>query len=674
MTARGRTTRGAAAAVAVAAVALLATGCLGSASRDEAGAAAGRQGPATYSDAAGDSGRFPDLRRIDVSSTPDGRITFRVTLARLAAGARTAVDLWLDADADPTTGNTSFQGADGADYIFSAWLGPNLDCGEFWQQIPDGPGCIGQFAGTSWQPATARTARVVLFPNGVEFSINRSDLGDTNELNFFVYRGAPPPASPDRAPGVGAFSYSFELGGPRPEAAARDAGPNKAGGGAGERQRVLTLAAHDYSDPFAEHYVAAVKRLSGGSVTIRVKEGWRYYELDYERPTISDVRHGDVDLAVVGARAWDRAGVTSFRGAVAPFLVDSFALQRLLLESSLVEPMLGGVERLGLVGLALLPGGLRRPLGVARPLLAPDDFRGTTIGIRPAGVAQATFRALGGSAKAFPPMPTGLSGLDGAESDVPTIMNNRYDTRARFLTANVVLWPRLTTVVIDREAFDSLTADQQEALREAGREVLAPLLARLQADERTSLRALCQAGRTSLVTASAADRSALRKAVQPVYDRLDRDPLTRDVVAEIEKLRARVTRAQAVLHCAPIGVDRGPPELTKRWHVDLTAAELVAAGAQRDEAESFRGRVTVELARRQWLVRIGRTGAVYRGTYTVDDGTLALTLDECDVPGCTAGQIVYAGWSVYRDKLTLSRIPGRFVWPALVAEPWTVER
>ena len=399
-----------------------------------------------------------------------------------------------------------------------------------------GNGCLARFGPGTWLAATARTGRVSRTPNGYVFSINRSDLEDTDELNFYAIYGVPNGIT-ERAPGTGTFNYSLGLGGPRTEASSPTVEQaDKSGGRAEGTPVVLTLANHNYQgDSVPDEFAAAVERLSGGSIDIKVRYGFRYYDID-ERGTIADVRSGAVDAAVVGARAWDTVGVTSFQALVAPFLVDSYALERRVLESELVDRMLEGVEPLGLVGLAILPGEMRRPLGTSRALLRPKDYEDALIGIRPSSLSRATFEALGGRAKGFPSHQGGLAGFDGAESGVETIQGNAYDQGARGLTANVVLWPRATTIVMNQKVFDALTDDQQDALRRAGVETVEPLLVTLQRAEQSALDAICKGSRLPLLSASPADRAALRRAVEPVYDRIERDPLTQDLISEIEDL------------------------------------------------------------------------------------------------------------------------------------------
>jgi TRAP-type C4-dicarboxylate transport system substrate-binding protein len=628
---------------------------------------------ARYEDPVGDGGQLPDIRGVEVSSAPTGVLTFRVHLDRFTARTKTIVDLWFDTDADPETGNTTFEGADGAEYSISVFLGRSIPDGPYCGLLSRKDGCFSKWSPESWLAAAAPSARAARTADGFKLAINRRDLGDTDELNFFAVRGAESPGYPDRAPGRGTYNYSIALGGPRPPAP-QQAGrrPDKAGGSERQRPVVLTLGTHDYleTDPVAAAFVAAAKRRSEDSLKLDVREGWRYYDRDYERATISDVVRRDLDIALVGARAWDVVGVTSFRALLAPFLIDSFALQERALKSPVVERMLDGVEARGLVGLGVLPGSLRRPLGITRPLVGPSDYRGAAMAIRPGGVAKATFKALGGSSRDF--RADELPGFEGSEVDVTTILNNRYDRHAEALTANVVLWPRPTTVVVNGKAFDSLTSEQRELLRSAVREALEPALEVVRNEEQASLETLCQAG-LRLVRASPPQRAALREAVQPVYDELERDSVTRELIDEIEALRSGLPPITP-LRCAGARARTVTSPLDGTWRADPSSESLAAAGASQDEIQSLTGPLTLELADGRWVGRVAQRESVVRGTYSVDGGVVRFTVDSCTpTRACKVDQVTEYRWSVYRDKLTLSR-SRRFALPAFVAEPWTRAR
>ena len=422
----------------------------------------------------------------------------------------------------------------------------------------------------------------------------------------------------------------------------------------------VTLTLVSYDDLWTSEFAAAARRLSGGTIRIERRLGGGAL-LDYERRHVERVRSGEADLVSVGARAWDRLGVTSFRALVAPLLVDSRELERRVLESPLVERMLEGVEPLGLVGLAVLPGPLRRPFGLSRSLVSLQNYAGAVFGIRYGGVARDSVVALGATAKAYPI--GSLAGLDGAELDVWTIAKDGYDAPGATLTANVVLWARSETIVISRDAFDRLPPAQREILRRAGREALATVLARIEKEQTQALEVVCGRGNLKLATASTSELAALRAAVQPVYDELERDGQTREFIAEIRKLR-RGVEAESV-QCA--ASERGVSQLQGVWESNVTRAAMVANGASAAEAMTYHGPGTLELREGRWTFRGDR--ATVTGTYAVAGDALRLTMLTCTANPCSPGAYTDYIWSVYRDALTLTRRSGQAAWPRLVAKP-----
>lgn len=147
---------------------------------------------------------------------------------------------------------------------------------------------------------------------------------------------------------------------------------------------------------------------------------------------------------------------------------------------------------------------------------AVKDYQGARIGVREGEVAKATLIALG--ATPVGTVPGGpLRGLDGAELDLGGINWNEYDLQAKAVTANVSLWSRPVTVVINRTVFESLTPRQQDALRQAGSSVIPRQLYYRQALSDGDRQILCRRC-LRFLQASSQDLAELRRAVQPVYD------------------------------------------------------------------------------------------------------------------------------------------------------------
>ena len=327
-------------------------------------------------------------------------------------------------------------------------------------------------------------------------------------------------------------------------------GVDKAGGTKPQKPLVLTLASHDDDETAYAPFAAAVKRLSGGAMQIRVETGWEgtqdAREIAYERELVSDVRAGRAELTIVGTRVWDTLGVTAFQAPLAPFLVDSLALERRALQLPFAARALAQVRKPGVVGIAVLPGRMRRPFGLTRPLVGPRDYRGARIAIRPSVVATESLGALGATAAGY--IPGELGGFDGAELDPFTITSEEFDLGARGLTRNVVLWPKPWTIVMNEKAFARLTPEQRQILFAAGRAAFVPQLRQVARDQRSAISILCTDKTVPLTTASASDVATLRRAVQPVYRRIERSAFTRRWIAAVTRIKA--STSPDVVSCA----------------------------------------------------------------------------------------------------------------------------
>jgi TRAP-type C4-dicarboxylate transport system substrate-binding protein len=319
-------------------------------------------------------------------------------------------------------------------------------------------------------------------------------------------------------------------------------GTNKAGGDESSQPVVLTLAntsgtVHGQLDVFADE----VARLSDGTLRIEFATEWRHGDPNAEPGTIEDVKEGKVDMAWVGARVFDTLGVRSFQPLLAPLLVDSYDLQARVFEEGIPEQMLPGVEELGVVGIGVLPGPMRKVLGVSHPFLGPSDFAGQVIGGADNELTRMTFHALGAEVQGVPAGGS-LEGLDGLEQQLDSIWGNRYNKGTRAVTANLNLWPRPLVILADKDVFESLTPDQQAVLREAATVAIPGALEASRAEDEEAARNLCRRG-LPFVTASAEDLAELRSALEPVYEQIAADPDAETALDAISGLKSQVAAA-----------------------------------------------------------------------------------------------------------------------------------
>ena len=321
-------------------------------------------------------------------------------------------------------------------------------------------------------------------------------------------------------------------------------------GGTDTKPRVLTLLSPIDDPGEAALFAEQVGRESGGRLRIDVVPSPYLDRTDFEAAAIADVRAGKYDFGWAGPRAFEG----SVQALNAPLLVDSYALEERVARDGVAQRMLGDLREDGIVGLGILPGPLRRPVGLGIALTAPADFAGRRIGVTGPRVPTATLAALG--AKPVPvPVTLDASGLDGVEMQLAAIAGRGLADGGAHITGNVELWPRPLVVFAGAQL-----AAADAAIVRAAATAFSPGMAAYQRQGDTENAGnLCRRGTLAFDTASAAELRALRRAVAPVYAELERDPATRDALRRSPGSSATSPRRRASSRPAS-----RPPRLPRR--------------------------------------------------------------------------------------------------------------
>ena len=214
--------------------------------------------------------------------------------------------------------------------------------------------------------------------------------------------------------------------------------------------------------------------------------------------------------------------------------------------------MLAGLDKAGVVGLALFPEGLRHPFGFNGPLRGPDDYAGETIRSPTSKTAAAVFAALGATAKDEPPSPTDQAGM---ESSYPV------ETQGT-ATGNVSFYPKANALVVNDEVFAGLDDGQREILRKAAAQTRDWAIETIP-DDAEAAKAYCDKG-GAVVMASAADVAALEQATASVNTELEHDPETQRIIAPDPRPQGRATAPGGARALRRTG-HRRPSGRARRW-------------------------------------------------------------------------------------------------------------
>jgi hypothetical protein len=157
--------------------------------------------PPTFVDPSRDAAPgAPELTTVVVSNDDAGTIRFRINVAnQRELAASSTLELYLDTDRNPGSGDPLALGAD-------------------YRVVLDGASrsfAFGRWDGTGYDVTAPSESVRVWYWSGASISINRSDLGGTSELSFWV-RGSGRAQSADAAPNHGTWSYALEAGSTNP--------------------------------------------------------------------------------------------------------------------------------------------------------------------------------------------------------------------------------------------------------------------------------------------------------------------------------------------------------------------------------------------------------------------------------------------------------------------------
>jgi TRAP-type C4-dicarboxylate transport system substrate-binding protein len=460
---------------------------------------------------------------------------------------------------------------------------------------------------------------------------------------------------------------------------------DKSGGNGGRTTpKILTLATAVADERDVGEFVAAVDRLSHGSLRIDVRDGIHAKDVEYERELISDLRAGRYDMAQVGARAFDLDGVTTLDPLVAPFVVRTPAQQkRVLMDRTTVTRLLSGLHRIDLVGVAIVPGDIRYLLGITRLLRSVEDLREATIGIRPSRLVTATMQSLGARTRGFVAGGT-LRGLDGAEQDLSSIVGNGYDQQAKGVTTNLPLWPRSQVIVMGATSFKELSAGDRSILALAARSTLDQATRRLEQEDLDAYRSLCANGDFKLTTARPTDVVRIEQLANRSFDTVRRNSLLVSLLKAVKRDVADAPAGGALPTCASVqekqrvAVPAGASDLTGSWTADVTESRYFAAGplpGENNAANWGTQKLTLRpsgvfvLRNARFPVR-SPDGAPVAGTFRVHGAELDLMPGGGTPANEGRGETWRYRWSLFHGTLTLRRYGPQDQPTALIAAPF----
>jgi TRAP-type C4-dicarboxylate transport system substrate-binding protein len=315
------------------------------------------------------------------------------------------------------------------------------------------------------------------------------------------------------------------------------AGTDTSGASAAEitlRLGYVTAPEHPYGVAI-DQFVKDVSAASNGAIAIKTLPNYQGGDV----PLLQDVRSGAVEMASVSSAVWGTQGDNSFDALQALGLITRYDLERQVITGPIGQSMLESTSAVGLKGLAIHEGGLRKPLGAKDQLASPADFKGKQIRTPESDVLETGIRGLGADPTAIPVTDIYAAlrdgTVDGAESNLGLIQTLKLYEVAKFVTANVNLWPFPTVLAMNQSAYDALTPEQQKIITDAAAKVPGFSIDFLLKPSDLP-KTLCDEG-LKFVVASDQDLASFGTASKNVIAELSKDATTKGYIDQIQQLK-----------------------------------------------------------------------------------------------------------------------------------------
>lgn len=299
----------------------------------------------------------------------------------------------------------------------------------------------------------------------------------------------------------------------------------------------VTTPQHPYGLAI-DDFVANVGTASGGALAFKTLPT---YGGGNDIQLLNDIRGGTVKMGSVSSAVWEGQGVPDFEALQMPFLINNYAVESAVLNSDVATEMLKGTEALGLTGLAIHEGGLRKPVAKGECLVDPATFEGVKMRSVESPLLVDSISALGAEPTPLPLSDVYLAlkqgTVDALEANLGLVYTQKFYEVSDCITGNVNLWPFPTVLVANTEWWNSLSEEQQGFITEAAANIDDKSIEILTDPSSTLVKDLCDAG-MKFATATEQQREALRTAVDPVYSKYEAIEPTGDYISQIEQIAA----------------------------------------------------------------------------------------------------------------------------------------
>jgi C4-dicarboxylate-binding protein DctP len=283
----------------------------------------------------------------------------------------------------------------------------------------------------------------------------------------------------------------------------------------------------------AEYFKKLAEERTKGRVKVEVYANSTLYKDGEE---VDALQLGAVQMLAPSLAKFGPLGVRAFEVFDLPYIFDDYNALHKVTDGPIGKMLLQKLDSKGIVGLAYWDNGFK-DMSANKPLKMPADFKGIKMRIQSSKVLDGEMRALGAIpqimafSEVYQALQTGV--VDGTENPPSNFTTQKMNEVQKYLTLSNHGYLGYA-VIANKKFWDGLPADVRTVLEGAMKDATkyADEIAKKENDD--ALEIVRKSGRTQILTLTADEKAAWKKALVPVH-RENESRIGKDVIDAVYK-------------------------------------------------------------------------------------------------------------------------------------------
>ncbi len=266
----------------------------------------------------------------------------------------------------------------------------------------------------------------------------------------------------------------------------------------------------------AEKFKELAEKYTNGKVKVEVYPNSTLYK---DKEELEALQLGAVQMLAPSNSKFGPIGIREFEVFDLPYILPDLATLRKVTDGPLGARLLKLLDSKGMTGLAYWDNGFKQ-MSANKKLIAPADYKGMKFRIQSSKVLEAQFRTLGAIPQVmafsdvYQALQTGV--VDGQENTWSNMYTQKMHEVQKYATVTNHGYIGYV-VVVNKKFWDGLPPDIREQCAKAMKEATDFGNGQSAKENDEALDEIKKSGKTEIITLTAEQNEAMRKAMMPVY-------------------------------------------------------------------------------------------------------------------------------------------------------------